>query len=262
MVPQRSDAAAVADTFAALTALIYARADADSVYRAITGAAVDLVDGCDHASLLVRRGRRYTSVAPVDDVARRIDAIEVEVNEGPCVDAITDEAYQHDTDLTRGATPWPAFRQRILSETPVRSAIAYRLLVQGEKRAALNLFSDAPGGLSGDSADQGAVLAAFSSIALATLEARVEVETLRTGLYSNREIGKAVGLLMAAHRVPADDAFDILRRTSQDLNIKLATVAEEVVQGQQNQFPAVHDAETARLTGPVDTTPASRPVLP
>lgn len=262
MFPQRSSAAAVADTFAALTALIYARAEADSVYRAITRAAVDLVDGCDHASLLLRHDRRYTSVAPVDDVARRIDAIEVEVDEGPCVDATKDEAYQHDTDLTTGSTPWPAFRRRVLAETPVRSAIAYRLLVDGEKVAALNLFSDTPGGLSGDSADQGAVLAAFASVALATLDARDQADTLRSGLQSNREIGKAVGLLMAAHRVPADDAFDILRRTSQDLNVKLATVADEVVQGQENQLPAPARAVGRRILKPMDASAAADPALP
>ena len=49
------------------------------------------------------------------------------------------------------------------------------------------------------------------------------------------EIGKAVGLLMAAHRVTADEAFAILRKTSQDLNIKLASVAELVVQGRDDQ---------------------------
>jgi hypothetical protein len=259
MFPQRFSAAAVADAFAALTALVYARADADSVYHAITRAAVDLVDGCDHASLLLRHAHGYTSVAAVDDVAQHVDAIEVEVDEGPCVDATTDEAYQHDKDLTVGETPWPAFRRRVLAETPVRSAIAYRLLVDGEKAAALNLFSDTPGGLSGDSVDQGAVLAAFASVALATLDARDEADTLRSGLQSNREIGKAVGLLMAAHRVSSEEAFDILRRTSQDLNVKLATVADEVVQGQENQLPTSGTSVRTRIPTPMgasDTDPA------
>ena len=54
-------------------------------------------------------------------------------------------------------------------------------------------------------------------------------ETLRDGLQSNREIGKAVGLLMAFHQISDDDAFGMLRKASQDMNIKLADVARQVV---------------------------------
>ena len=113
--------------------------------------------------------------------------------------------------------------------------LGFRLLIDGRKAGALNMFSDDPGALDASSADQGAVIAAFASVALMTLSARREVQELRAGLASNREIGKAVGLLMAAHRVTADEAFAILRKTSQDLNIKLASVAELVVQGRDDQ---------------------------
>ena len=118
----------------------------------------------------------------------------------------------------------------------MRSAIGYRLLLEDEKVGALNLFADEPGALSSRAADQGAVLAAFASVALMALRAREAAATLRLGLQSNREIGKAVGLLMAAHRVGADEAFGLLRRTSQELNMKLAHVAEQVVQGQESQL--------------------------
>ncbi len=115
-------------------------------------------------------------------------------------------------------------------------ALGYRLFLEGQKVGALNIFSDEPGALTSRSADQGAVLAAFASVSLAALRAREEAESLRQGLQSNREIGKAVGLLMAAHRVSADEAFAILKRTSQDLNMKLAQVAVQVVEGQQAQL--------------------------
>jgi AmiR/NasT family two-component response regulator len=80
------------------------------------------------------------------------------------------------------------------------------------------------------------VLASFASVSLLALRAREEADSLRQGLQSNREIGKAVGLLMAAHRVSADEAFAILKRTSQDLNMKLVHVAAQVVEGQQAQL--------------------------
>ena len=224
------------DVFRQMSALIYAGADSGSIHQALVDAAVRLVEGCDRASLLVRTRDRFVTAASTDDIARRIDQIELEVGEGPCVDAIVDEAYQHDPDLTDANTPWPRFTERIVAETPVRSAIGYRLLLDGDKVGALNIFSDTPGGLTERSADTGAVIASFASVALMAIRAREEAATLRQGLQSNREIGKAVGLLMAAHHMTGQEAFELLRTTSQDLNMKLTHVASQVIQGQEAQF--------------------------
>jgi GAF domain-containing protein len=227
---------AVHDVFTQLSALVYAGADSGSLHQAIVDAAKRLIPGCDRASLLVRTRDRFATAASTDDIARRIDQIELEVGQGPCVDAILDEGYQHDPDLTDSVTPWPRFTERIVTETPVRSAIGYRLLLDGDKVGALNVFADTPNALTARSADIGSVIASFASVGLMALRAREEAATLRLGLQSNREIGKAVGLLMAAHHVGGDEAFELLRRTSQELNMKLAQVAAQVVDGQEGQF--------------------------
>lgn len=226
------------DVFRQMSALIYAGADSGSIHQALVDAAPRLVEGCTRASLLVRARDRFVTAASTDDIARRIDQIELEVGEGPCVDAIVAEAYQHDADLTDGTSPWPRFCERIVAETPVRSAIGYRLLLDGDKIGALNLFADVPGGLTERSADTGAVIASFASVALMAIRAREEAATLRQGLSSNREIGKAVGLLMAAHHISGQEAFELLRNTSQELNMKLAQVASQVIEGQESQFSA------------------------
>ena len=233
------------DAFSQMSALIYAGADAGSIHQALVDLAKRLVEGCDRASLLVRTRDRFVTAASTDSIARRIDQIELEVGEGPCLDAIVDESYQHDADLTTAVTPWPRFTERIVAETPVRSAIGYRLLLDGDKVGALNLFSDTPGGLSERSADTGAVIASFASVALMAIRAREEAASLRQGLQSNREICKAVGLLMAAHHISGEAAFELLRTTSQDLNMKLAHVASQVVQGQETQFGG-----SAKAAGP------------
>jgi transcriptional regulator with GAF, ATPase, and Fis domain len=224
------------EAFRRMSALVYAGADAGSIHQSLVDSALHLVEGCDRASLLMRTRDRYLTAASSDDIARRIDQIEIEVGEGPCVDAITSEAYQHDPDLTDSTTPWPRFTERIVAETPVRSAIGYRILLEGDKVGALNLFSDTPGGLTASSADVGAVIASFASVAIMAMRAREEAATLRKGLQSNREIGKAVGLLMAAHHITGQQAFELLRSTSQELNMKLALVASQVIEGQESQF--------------------------
>ena len=43
-------------------------------------------------------------------------------------------------------------------------------------------------------------------------------------------IGQAKGILMERRGATADEAFDILRRTSQDLNVKLRDLARTLAQ--------------------------------
>ena len=60
-------------------------------------------------------------------------------------------------------------------------------------------------------------------------EADTEAANLKRALEHSRDIGAAVGVLMAFHKVPQDEAFELLRRTSQDLNRKLYALAKEVL---------------------------------
>lgn len=233
--PQQADGSDPATVFRGLAALVYAADDYVGMYQAVCEAAPHLVDGCDHASLMLRRNGRLVTVAASDEVARRADEIEREVGEGPCVDAIEEEAAQLDGDLS-AESAWPVLRDRLLEETPVRGMAGFRLLVDDRKVAALNLFSDRPLALTGASVNQAAVLAAFASVTLMAADRQEQVTTLREGLASNREIGKAVGLMMAFHKVDDDAAFEILRSASQDMNLKISEIAKQIVQ-HHNQRP-------------------------
>ncbi|MCV7261394.1 GAF and ANTAR domain-containing protein [Mycobacterium shimoidei] len=218
-----------ATVFAALAEIIYQGTDPREVYAAICVAATLTVSGCDHASLLTREGDRYVTVGASDRIARHVDDLERAVGDGPCVDAIEEETPQIETDLT---TPgqWPKLAARLLAETPVRGVMGFRLLVDRHKMGALNLFSDTPNCFDTESAGQAIVLASFASVAINAIAHGEDAATLRRGLLSNREIGKAVGMLMLLHNVSEDEAFGVLRRYSQELNIKLADVARTVIE--------------------------------
>ncbi len=220
---------ATSEVFRELANLVYASQTYDEVHQAIVSAAPRLVDGCDHASLMLRRDGSFTTVAASDDVARQIDAFERELGEGPCLDAIVDESVYHDADLTDGS-PWPRLTQRVLAETPVRGLAGFRLIAGEEKNGALNLFSDTPGALASAGVDQAIVLGSFTSVALLAAQERRAATTLRQGLLSNREIGKAIGLMMAFHKITDEDAFAMLRTASQEMNLKLTEVARQVVE--------------------------------
>ncbi|MEV5000973.1 GAF and ANTAR domain-containing protein [Nocardioides sp. LML1-1-1.1] len=218
----------LAQVFGAIAALTYAGGSTDEVHQAIVDAAPRLVSGVDHASLMMLRESVFTTVAATDDVARALDQAEIRLGEGPCLDAIVEETMYLDPDFATGSA-WPRLTDFVLSRTPVRGGAGVRLVVDGEKVGALNLWSDRAGRLDATSADEAVVLAAFASLAVAADHHREQAASLREGLHSNREIGKAVGLLMAFHKVDEAKAWEILRQTSRDLNRKVSAIAQEIV---------------------------------
>lgn len=219
---------AVAATFAELARIVHGQPGLDEVCQAIVDAATHLVPGCDHASIMLRERGRFRTAASSDAVAHRVDELEREVGAGPCVDAIENESYQLDADIAVHSR-WPRLGERVLAETPVRGMAGYGLLVDGRKTGALNLFSDEPNALTAESADAGVVLASFASVALGGSSSHEEARTLAEGMASNREIGMAIGLLMASHGLSADEAFATLRKASSHLNRKISAIARELV---------------------------------
>lgn len=242
--PTGGEKADPATVFAALAEIIYQGSDANQMYAAICIAATLTVRGCDHASLLVRENDKYITVGASDRLAKQIDDIERRAGDGPCIDAIEEETPQIEPDLTTPSL-WPRLAKVLVAETPVRGAMGFRLLVDKRKGAALNLFSDTPNMFDAESAGRAAVLAAFASVAINAVNKGEDATSLRRGLLSNREIGKAVGMLMLLHDMSEDEAFDLLRRHSQALNIKLAEVARAVIENRgqlppeiENQLPS------------------------
>ncbi|MGN6301412.1 MAG: GAF and ANTAR domain-containing protein [Angustibacter sp.] len=223
-----SERSAVAQTFAELARVVHGQPGLDEVCQAIVDAATHLVPGCDHASIMLRERGRFRTAASSDQVAHRVDELEREVGTGPCVDAIESESYQLDADISRHSH-WPELASRVMAETPVRGMAGYGLLVDGRKTGALNLFCDTADGLSAASADAGVVLASFASVALGGSSSHEEARTLAEGMASNREIGMAIGLLMASHGLGAEEAFATLRKASSHLNRKISSIARELV---------------------------------
>ncbi len=67
------------------------------------------------------------------------------------------------------------------------------------------------------------------SVAQNQASERGRSSNLQTALLSREIIGQAQGILMERERITADQAFDLLRRSSQHLNLKLRDVAQELV---------------------------------
>jgi AmiR/NasT family two-component response regulator len=78
------------------------------------------------------------------------------------------------------------------------------------------------------------VFAAHAAVAWST--ARV-IDNLRKGMQTRELIGEAVGILMARQDLSETEAFEVLKRASQRLNVKLRLVAEGVVHPKDPSAP-------------------------
>ena len=116
--------------------------------------------------------------------------------------------------------------------------------------AALNLYAAQPGRFGGDDDLAVAhVLARHAAVALA--RGRHESNLLQA-IDARKLIGQAQGISMERFGLDADRAFAVLRRYSQDNNIKLRDVAQRLID--TRQLPS-----TVNPTDPADSGPRRRP---
>jgi transcriptional regulator with GAF, ATPase, and Fis domain len=223
--------------FQSLAELVYQADSYAEVYDAICRTALGAVPGCDHACVMtMRAGESPVCEAATDPIGRRVDELERETGEGPCLDAILTQRYECDADIAVGPS-WPRLAERVLAETPVRGMVGYRILVGDRKAGALNLFSDTPGAFTPEAGSMGAIMAAFASVALSAAAEHESARSLREALDSNREIGKAIGVLMATNGIDDQEAFRMLRDASSRLNLRLALVARRLVEQHNDDAP-------------------------
>ncbi|WP_199432092.1 GAF and ANTAR domain-containing protein [Qaidamihabitans albus] len=222
----------LAQQFTKLAAqLLEARTVTDVLQRVVV-AAKEIVPGADLASVTLRDSAgRYTTPVRTDPVAAELDELQYEADEGPCVNAArpaSDGTARSDA-LAEG-TEWPRFGPAA-ARRGVHAVLSTALLPVTDlpRAGALNIYSLRPHGLDDADRDVALLLASHAAIALNAAQAigaaEVENVQLREALRSRDVIGQAKGILMQRRGVDADEAFDILRRSSQELNVKLADLA-------------------------------------
>ncbi len=202
----------------------------DATLDRIVSTAVGTIDGCDSAGVFVVQAGDVTAPAAAGAVAAQLDALQRQLNQGPCLDAIAQAGPVYAEDLAEDS-PWPEFA-RAAVESGVRSSLSV-YFAAGDAPGALNCYAAYPRAFGATDRAKAVMLAVLAGLALSAAEARqaedARVANLEAALVSRNLIGQAQGILMERERITADQAFDILRRASQHLNIKLRDVAQRLV---------------------------------
>ena len=103
--------------------------------------AVTLIQGCDHAGLTIVEAGQITCGPGSDEVVARVDAIQHELGEGPCVDpSRLEDRTIYVEDLTRSSR-WPRWAERVTGELGVGSLLSLLLYTHEGSSGALNLYA-------------------------------------------------------------------------------------------------------------------------
>ena len=196
----------------------------------VTELAVTTIEGCDYAGLFLMEGSTVTTPVHTDPAVLKADALQHQTAEGPCLDAIAHRVIVYVDDLESDRR-WPDFSPRATS-TGIRSVLSLPL-TPSSQMGALNLCRRYPAAFGVVDRANATVLASLASLALSVAHSHEDeerrAENLNAALRTREIIGEASGILMERERITADQAFDILRRASQHLNVKLREVAQNLV---------------------------------
>jgi ANTAR domain/GAF domain len=218
----------LAEAFSSLEPHVRQSAPIDDVFSAITGNGVRVVRGAEHSAVTRGRPGAFKTVAQTSDVPLRVDSIQYDLGYGPCVDAIVDNTTYVCPDLAEEQR-WPGFGRRAVEEVGVRSMLSYRMFLEDDDLiAGLNFYATKTDAFDENAVTTGLLLATHGALALSALRRGDTAAHLARALESNREIGVAMGVLMSQHKITREQAFNLLRITSQHTHRKLSQIAADV----------------------------------
>lgn len=180
----------------------------------------------DHVGItLIGARRRLETIAETDPIVGQLDRLQEELGAGPYYD----ESWHRETLISEDLANdkrWPEWTAEV-SARGIASLLAAELTTVEDRRiGSINAYWSQVRRFTVDDAAFAAIFARHATVALAQSWSE---EGLNVALDSRKLIGQAQGILMERHGLDADRAFEVLRRYSQDHNVKLRLVAEHLV---------------------------------
>jgi GAF domain-containing protein len=210
--------------------ILFTAGSVDDTLASVVALAVATIEGCDFVGIFLLDADGVTTPVHTDPVVVEADSLQHQASEGPCLDAIAHRLIFYADDLEVDLR-WPNFAPRAAA-IGIRSVLALPLSADGQL-GALNLYALFPIAFGVLDRAKAAILASLAGLALSVAHSHEDEERraldFQTALSTRETIGEALGILMERERISADQAFDVLRRASQHLNIKLREVAQNLV---------------------------------
>lgn len=215
------DHASAAHSFARMALELHAERGVAETVEVVLSFACQAV-GCAHAGLLLLGDAGRLEIGSVTGpLVRKATDLQLSAGQGPAPAVVAgrwDSALVTDTSAD---DRWPGWAKAV-GDLGLRTVLAVRLHVNGTTVGVLELFQDRPFAFGQRAVESAHILGRHASVAIAGAQ---QEAALWQAVDSRKLIGQAQGILMERFGIGAPQAFAMLRRYSQDNNVKLREVA-------------------------------------
>ena len=204
--------------------------------EAIVHAARASVPGFDEVGISVfGADGKPTTMSATSQLVYDLDAVQYQLEEGPCMTAMRDEPLVVAEDLAHEER-WPRYVPHA-SDAGVRAQMGLQLSTTEETLGGLNFYSTHARSINPEASRHAELFAIHAALALS--HAR-QAEHQDDAIRARQLIGQAVGMLTERYEITEDRAFHYLARVSAAGNLRLQDVARVIVD-QGNLRAAIQD---------------------
>lgn len=206
-------------------ALHVKNAELEPALQAIVSTAVGTLGSAQYAGLIIVIRGELVPQATTGLPPQLLDQLQQKLKDGPCISAAEQQALIRIEDMHR-EDRWPDFAAEA-ENLGVCSMLCVPLQVHERCLGTLSLYSERVTAFTGHDERITTLFATLAAIALAEAQ---RTDQLHTALGNRDVIGQAKGILMERHRITAEAAFGYLSQASQNVNMKLTTVARHLIE--------------------------------
>jgi GAF domain-containing protein len=224
----------LASTLVELADTLVDEFDVVELLTRLTQRCVELLDVTAAGLMLAADDGDLRVMASSSDATRVLELLEVQADEGPCIDCYRTGEPIVNQDLGLRDGRWPHFGAAA-RDAGFQSSHAIPMRLRGSTIGALNLFRQDRGLLGDGDVLVAQALADVATIAVlqhrAAQRAQHVNEQLQLALSSRIVIEQAKGVIAERAGLAIDDSFTLLRGHARRNNLKLSDVALDVVEG-------------------------------
>jgi GAF domain-containing protein len=221
----------LASVSARMSGLLLSEESVDSALALISSLARETIPGSTGAGVSIIDEHSKRSSGSTDERVRAADALQYELEEGPCLAATAEHGLVRIDDLAEDRR-WPRWSESVVV-LGLRSAMSTALVAGHRSLGAIKVYADQPRVFDQRSEQLLTLFAAQAAMLVPHVQRYQESKRLSDGLrqaiHSRDVVSMAKGVLMGRHAIDQDAAFGMLMARCEQDGSTVAEAAAGIV---------------------------------